>query len=309
MQGDDLAVRDGEVFLKTLTGLERVAAIFRRVDSDFCDPLEFRGDSALGVPGLVEAVRAGGVVLANALGGGVIESPAMDAYLPAMCARAAGRRPENSRHRHHLVRHRMGPQGSAGAAWTSAILRDAFDARPLFSRNSSARLGADMSARGTRARHRAASKQRGETMVLQEISPLGVAPVFEQGSFGAKPVSLRVFAAWTPNGLDGDAGRADPRRRRRHGARACPCSRAPPRKDAWVISDAPVDNFSLLANGGRSAGNQAPGRIRAQPRHGQSVLAGPLCRAHRKLCAHPARGDGAAERRAGQRRWTWRASC
>ena len=87
VQGDDLAVRDGEVFLKTLTGLERVAAIFRRVDSDFCDPLEFRGDSALGVPGLVEAVRAGGVVLANALGGGVIESPG-DGRLSAGAGRA-----------------------------------------------------------------------------------------------------------------------------------------------------------------------------------------------------------------------------
>ena len=90
VQGDDLAVRNGEVFLKTLTGLEKVSAIFRRVDSDFCDPLEFRGDSALGVPGLVEAVRAGGVVLANALGGGVVESPALDAYLPAIARALLG---------------------------------------------------------------------------------------------------------------------------------------------------------------------------------------------------------------------------
>ncbi len=97
VQGDDLAVRDGGVFLKTLTGLEKVAAIFRRVDSDFCDPLEFRGDSALGVPGLTEAVRAGSVVLANALGGGVIESPVMDAYLPQYRARAPGRGSQDSR--------------------------------------------------------------------------------------------------------------------------------------------------------------------------------------------------------------------
>src|SRR3569623_709567 len=90
VQGDDLAMRDGKVFLKTLHGLERVSAIFRRVDSDFCAPLELRGDSALGVPGLVEAVRAGGVVLANALGGGVIESPAMDAYLPNICRALLG---------------------------------------------------------------------------------------------------------------------------------------------------------------------------------------------------------------------------
>src|SRR6202000_758098 len=84
VRGDDLTVRNGEVFLKTLTGLEKVSAIFRRVDSDFCDPLEFRGDSALGVPGLGGAGAGGGVVSANALGGGVGESPAVDASLPAI---------------------------------------------------------------------------------------------------------------------------------------------------------------------------------------------------------------------------------
>src|SRR5262249_48104840 len=82
VEGQDLVVRDGLVFLKTLAGLERIAIIFRRLDSDFCDPLEFRAESTLGVPGLAEAARKGGVVLANALGGGVIESPGMNAYLP-----------------------------------------------------------------------------------------------------------------------------------------------------------------------------------------------------------------------------------
>ena len=103
-------------FVKTLTGLERVSAIFRRVDSDFCDPLEFRGDCALGVPGLAEAVRAGGVVLANALGGGVIEAPAMDAYLPAVCRAVLGEDLKIPDIADRVVRHRMGPQGSAGAA-------------------------------------------------------------------------------------------------------------------------------------------------------------------------------------------------
>ena len=76
VEGEDLAVRNGEVFLKTLAGLERVDVVFRRVDSHFCDPLELKPDSALGVPGLVEAARNGGVVLANALGGSVVEGPA-----------------------------------------------------------------------------------------------------------------------------------------------------------------------------------------------------------------------------------------
>jgi uncharacterized circularly permuted ATP-grasp superfamily protein/uncharacterized alpha-E superfamily protein len=262
VQGDDLSVRDGEVFIKTLTGLERVGAVFRRVDSDFCDPLEFRGDSALGVPGLAEAVRAGGVVLANALGGGVIESPAMDAYLPAVSRALLGE---------DLKIPDIGTiwcgtewgRKEALARMDQSMLRDAFDARPLFSRNSTARLGADLSG-VERERAIARLKLRGETMVLQEISPLGMAPVFEGGKFSTRPVSLRVFAAWTPNGwmvMPGGLTRvaADDT------VRALSMQSGASSKDAWVLSAAPVDNFSLLGNGGRTLeikrqGESAPSR-------------------------------------------------
>jgi uncharacterized circularly permuted ATP-grasp superfamily protein/uncharacterized alpha-E superfamily protein len=262
VQGDDLAVRDGEVFIKTLTGLERVAAIFRRVDSDFCDPLEFRGDSALGVPGLVEAVRSGGVVLANALGGGVIESPAMDAYLPAAARALLGEELKIPDIATVWCGTEWGRK-EALARMKTAILRDAFDARPLFSRNSSARLGMDLSAE-ERERWLARMTHRGETMVLQEISPLGMAPVFEEGKFGARPVSLRVFAAWTPNGwmvMPGGLTRvaADDT------VRALSMQSGASSKDAWVLSAAPVDTFSLLGNGGRMLevkrqGESAPSR-------------------------------------------------
>lgn len=262
VQGDDLVVRDGEVFLKTLTGLERVAAIFRRVDSDFCDPLELRGDSALGVPGLVEAVRSGGVVLANALGGGVIESPAMDAYLPAISHALLGEELKIPDIATIWCGTDWGRK-EAIARMDQCILRDAFDARPLFSRKSSARLGADLIGED-RERVIARLKQRGETMVLQEISPLGVAPVFEQGKFSAKPVSLRVFAAWTPTGwmvMPGGLTRvaADDT------VRALSMQSGASSKDAWVISPTPVDNFSLLTNGGRALeikrhGESAPSR-------------------------------------------------
>ena len=66
VEGGDLTVRDSTVFLKTLSGLRRVHAIMRRLDDDFCDPLELRTDSALGVPGLLDAVRQGNVLVANA---------------------------------------------------------------------------------------------------------------------------------------------------------------------------------------------------------------------------------------------------
>src|SRR5205823_4070966 len=64
--------------------------ILRRVDDDFCDPLELRNDSMLGVPGLVEAVRAGNVTIANALGSGLLQSPAFMAFLPGLCQQILG---------------------------------------------------------------------------------------------------------------------------------------------------------------------------------------------------------------------------
>jgi uncharacterized circularly permuted ATP-grasp superfamily protein/uncharacterized alpha-E superfamily protein len=86
-EGSDLTVRGETVYLKTLGGLRRVHAILRRLDDDFCDPVELRSDSALGVPGLLGAVRAGRVVVANALGTGVLESAAWLGFLPGISKR------------------------------------------------------------------------------------------------------------------------------------------------------------------------------------------------------------------------------
>ncbi len=78
------------MFLKTLGGLLPVDVIVRRQDDHFCDPLELRADSMLGVPGLVQAVRSGTVSVANALGSGLAESPAYAAFLPGLCKQLLG---------------------------------------------------------------------------------------------------------------------------------------------------------------------------------------------------------------------------
>jgi uncharacterized circularly permuted ATP-grasp superfamily protein/uncharacterized alpha-E superfamily protein len=90
VEGHDLTVRGDTLFLKTLGGLRRVHAILRRLDDDFCDPVELRADSALGVPGLIGVVRAGRVVLANGLGSGVLESAAWMGFMPAAAERLLG---------------------------------------------------------------------------------------------------------------------------------------------------------------------------------------------------------------------------
>jgi len=90
VEGQDLTVRDDTVYLKTLQGLRRVHAIYRRLDDGFCDPLELRADSVLGVPGLLGAVRAGKVLMANALGSGVLESAALFGFLPEISKKLLG---------------------------------------------------------------------------------------------------------------------------------------------------------------------------------------------------------------------------
>ncbi len=90
VEGADLTVRDRCVYLKTVDGLDRVDVILRRVDDSFCDPLELRSDSLLGVPGLVGAIVAGNVRVANALGSGVIETAAIMPFLPGLCRHLTG---------------------------------------------------------------------------------------------------------------------------------------------------------------------------------------------------------------------------
>lgn len=90
VEGGDLTVRRDRVFIKTVSGLRPVHALLRRLDDDYCDPLELRADSTLGVPGLVQAWRAGHVLVANAFGTSLLQSRALADHLPRVCERLLG---------------------------------------------------------------------------------------------------------------------------------------------------------------------------------------------------------------------------
>jgi uncharacterized circularly permuted ATP-grasp superfamily protein/uncharacterized alpha-E superfamily protein len=90
VEGSDLTMREGRLWLRTLGQLEPVDVVLRRVDTWFCDPLELRPDSHLGVPGLVEACRRGTVSVVNTLGSGVLENPALLTFLPALAKALLG---------------------------------------------------------------------------------------------------------------------------------------------------------------------------------------------------------------------------
>ncbi len=90
VEGKDLVAQDGGVWMRTLGRLERVDVILRRVDASYCDPLELRSDSRLGVAGLVETCRTGGVSVVNTLGSGVLENPALLSFLPRLAPALLG---------------------------------------------------------------------------------------------------------------------------------------------------------------------------------------------------------------------------
>ena len=90
VENDDLAIRNMQVYIKTLMGLKKIGTIFRRVEDGMCDPLELRVDSGEGAVGLISTVRAGNVAIANFLGTGVLESPMFKPFLPEICRELLG---------------------------------------------------------------------------------------------------------------------------------------------------------------------------------------------------------------------------
>ncbi len=115
VEGRDLTVSGGFVYMRTTTGFQRVDVIYRRIDDDFLDPQAFRPDSMLGVPGLLEVYRAGHVALANAPGTGVADDKAVYAYVPKIIRYYLGEEPllpnvptyvcEDSKEREHVLAH------------------------------------------------------------------------------------------------------------------------------------------------------------------------------------------------------------
>jgi uncharacterized circularly permuted ATP-grasp superfamily protein/uncharacterized alpha-E superfamily protein len=242
VEGGDLTVREGKVWLKTIDGLKRVHAILRRQDDDFCDPLELRADSALGVAGLADCARRGTVLVANALGSGVLESGSLLGFLPNLCE--------------HLLGEPL--QLPSIATWwcgERAALADAFEHmdglvfkpadptdrfEPIFGQDLDEKQRADL-------RRRISADP--ERFVAQELVRVSQAPVLgktQSQRLGARGIGLRVFAAATrdgylvmPGGLTRVAGSED--------VRVVSMQRGGGSKDTWVLGEGVVDtSFTLL---------------------------------------------------------------
>jgi uncharacterized circularly permuted ATP-grasp superfamily protein/uncharacterized alpha-E superfamily protein len=250
VEGSDLTVRGGCVWMKTVEGLQRVHAILRRQDDDYCDPLELRSDSALGVAGLADCARRGTVFLGNALGSGVIESGALLGYLPQLCEQLLGEPLKLP----SIATWWLGEPAAFDDAWKRL---DKLLIKPIErSAREPALFGADLS-RDERTVLRARVAARPQRFVAQEWVHLSQAPVLERRNGTGAPggealapraVGLRVFAVATPDGyrvmpggLTRVAGAGE--------SRAIAMQRGGRSKDTWVVSRAPVNAaFSLLSS-------------------------------------------------------------
>lgn len=193
VEGADLTVRDNRVYLKTLGGLESVDLILRRQDDSWCDPLELNGDSVLGVPGLLQALRAGSVAVVNALGSGLLESPACLPFLPALCRELLG----GQLLMPSVATWWCGQEDALGAVLDNldnVVIKPAFPRfglHPEFPASLSKAEREDLV-----CRLRAHPSQ----YVAQEHVDLSTAPTWTGSEISPRHVVLRVFAAWDGSG-------------------------------------------------------------------------------------------------------------
>ena len=239
VEGADLTVRDSRVFIKTLEGLRQVDVILRRLDDSFCDPLELRPDSTLGIAGLMDAVRAGHVTVANALGSGVVEAPAVAAFLPELCRRLLDEELLLSPARSWWCGHPDDLQYVL-AHLDELVIKPSFPPatrQPVFGRALSAEQKGAL---------RSALLTRPEDYVAQSEVLLSTAPVWNGQESEPRQLVLRVYIA-----SSGDSVSVMPGGLTRVAATSSisivTLQRGGGSKDTWVVSEGPVTGVSLLA--------------------------------------------------------------
>ena len=238
VEGKDLTVRDDMLYLKTLAGLERVHVVLRRLDDAFCDPVELRADSSIGVPGLLQVMRAGNVIVSNVPGSGFVESPALHGFLPGIaevlleedlvlpsvatwwCGEAAAREHAFGRLDEAFivptwpVAGRDAPPGIEHGKQKLSTWRERIEAMP-------------------------------DTYTIQQVQRFSCTPRYEDGTIGRRPSVLRVYAiadfngGWhvMPGGFTRMAAERQATVSMQYGGSSV---------DTWVLSSQPTSTFTLL---------------------------------------------------------------
>lgn len=258
VQGEDLAVEGGRLMVRTVSGLRPLDVLWRRLDGSWCDPLELDPASRLGTPGMVSALRGGGLTVVNAPGSGVLETRALMAFLPTLAPILTGG---------PLAMPNIATWWCGGAAERAAVMAD--PARMVLS----PALGTGLPFDGAGEARRAGGMEpadlaallaaEGPALVAQEAVTLSTTPALVDGRLEPRPMSLRVFLARTATGWQ-----AMPGGFARIGASPDPAALAMQRgggaADVWVVSPRPVPAVSMVAPAPGPYRRAAPGALPAR---------------------------------------------
>jgi uncharacterized circularly permuted ATP-grasp superfamily protein len=227
VEGRDLVIDDHKVFMKTTRGLEQVHVIYRRIDDEFLDPLVFRPDSALGVPGLMSAYRKGNIAIVNAVGNGVADDKAVYAYVPVMIKYYLNEEPllsnvptyqlvdEDVREYvfsniHQMVIKRTNQSGGYGIIMGNKIKEEEW------------------------LKAKATIDEEPRSFIAQPIIQISTVPCFIDGKLQPRHVDLRPYALCGPDGIQIVPGGLT-RVALREGSLVVNSSQGGGSKDTWVI--------------------------------------------------------------------------
>jgi uncharacterized circularly permuted ATP-grasp superfamily protein/uncharacterized alpha-E superfamily protein len=258
LEGEDLVVDDGEVMVRTVSGLKPVSVLWRRMDASFTDPLELRVDSRIGTPGMTEALRQGSISMVNAIGSGILETRAIAAFMPKLSQALLGQPLElptiatwwggQEKERKHIIDNfdRM----MIGPAFSTTL--------PIEDREHTM-LGSTLEANPREALKRRLTSDGGQ-FVGQEPVTLSTAPVYVDGKLEPRPITLRVYAARTAKGwiiMPGGFARVGSTL----DTAAIAMQRGGQAADVWVVSSKPVERISLLPQEGEKLVRNSAGSL------------------------------------------------
>jgi uncharacterized circularly permuted ATP-grasp superfamily protein len=227
VEGRDLLVDNHKVYMKTTSGLEQVHVIYRRIDDEFLDPLLFRSNSVLGVPGLLGAYRKGNVTIVNALGNGVADDKAIYAYVPQMIRYYLGEEPIlQNVPTYHLT----DPEASA------YVFKN-YDNMVFKRTNDSGGYGMIMGNKISEeewVKAKAEIEQDPRNFIAQPIIKLSTVPCFIDGKFQPRHVDLRPYALCGPQGIEVVPGGLT-RVALKEGSLVVNSSQGGGSKDTWII--------------------------------------------------------------------------
>jgi uncharacterized circularly permuted ATP-grasp superfamily protein/uncharacterized alpha-E superfamily protein len=249
-EGADLTVHDGRVWLRALQGLEPVDVILRRVDDHYCDPVELLPESHLGVPGLVEAVRAGQVSVVNPLGSGVLENPGLNGFLPRIAHHFLGQELE-------LPSVMTWWCGEAGGRNHVLARLGELVIKPIYRHLASQAVFGPMLSTRERAAWAQRIRARPWAYVGQEVLHPSASPALVDGRVLACQTVLRGFLVARPDGyvaLPGGLARAAPDR----GPCVISNQSGAIGKDTWVLASEPEQPLGLSTAETRAAVGPAP---------------------------------------------------